>query len=63
MDGEQKVIVTNFDMPFTAMVSFMVKWALAAIPAIIILGIFFLVLSVLFGGCIAGLAGLAQLGG
>lgn len=33
----QPVLVTDFQMPFASMVVFMVKWAIAAIPAIIIL--------------------------
>lgn len=33
----QKVQVVGFDMPFGDMVVFMVKWAIAAIPAMIIL--------------------------
>lgn len=37
----RKVVVTDLDMPFRSMVNFMVKWALAAIPATLILGIFF----------------------
>ena len=34
---EKEVVVTDFNMPFLSMVGFMIKWALAAIPAIIIL--------------------------
>ena len=34
---ETKVVVTNIQMPFISMVVFMVKWALAAIPALFIL--------------------------
>ena len=33
----QRVVVTDIHMPFCSMVVFMVKWALASIPAIIIL--------------------------
>jgi hypothetical protein len=33
----QRVVVTDIHMPFWSMVVFMVKWALASIPAIIIL--------------------------
>jgi CHASE2 domain-containing sensor protein len=33
-----RVTVVDFDMPFTSMIAFMIKWALAAIPAMIILG-------------------------
>lgn len=35
----QRVVVTDFDMPFGSMVNFIFKWALAAIPAAILLGI------------------------
>jgi hypothetical protein len=31
----QRVAVVDIDMPFRSMVNFMIKWALAAIPAII----------------------------
>ena len=34
---EQRVVVTDFDMPFVSMVKLMVKWAIASIPAAIIL--------------------------
>ena len=48
----QKVEVTNIDMPFENMVGFMVKWALASIPAFIILaiigGIFFAIFGSIF---------------
>lgn len=48
------VIVTDINMSFGNMVVFMIKWAMAAIPVIIILGI---IASVIFGGL--GLFGLA----
>ena len=35
--GPQQVIVTDIHMPFGSMVGFMVKWAIASIPALIIL--------------------------
>jgi hypothetical protein len=42
MDSEiSKVVVTDIKMPFMSMVVFMIKWALAAIPAIIILFLLF----------------------
>ena len=42
MENEsQKVVITDIKMPFLSMVFFMVKWALAAIPAFIIIGIIF----------------------
>ena len=49
---DQSVHVISFDMPFGDMVSFMVKWALASIPAFIILaiigGIFFAIFTAIF---------------
>ena len=49
---EKGVHVKSFDMPFMDMVGFMVKWALASIPAFIILviigAIFFAVFGSLF---------------
>jgi hypothetical protein len=48
-----QVVVKDFDMSFGSMVGFMVKWALAAIPAalifIIIIGIFIVIFSALLG--------------
>lgn len=38
----QEVVIVDFDMSFPSMVRFMVKWAIAAIPALIILAILFL---------------------
>ena len=46
------VNINNFDMPFGDMVGFMVKWALASIPAFIILAIigaiFFAIFTAIF---------------
>lgn len=50
----QQVIVTDFDMAFGSMVKFMVKWAIAAIPALIIL---------LIVGTVAGTAVVAMVSG
>src|SRR5713226_8819688 len=47
------VSVTDVDMPFLSMVRFMVKWAIAAIPAFIIL----MILGALFWGVILGTFG------
>ncbi len=41
-----KVTVIDIKMPFFSMMIFMIKWAIAAIPAFIIIGI---IASVLFG--------------
>lgn len=34
---DQRVVVTDINMPFGSMVNFMVKWAIASIPALIII--------------------------
>ena len=44
---KREVVVTDVDMPFLSMVRFMVKWSIAAIPAILILAI--------IGGLVASL--------
>lgn len=49
------VVVTDIDIPFMSMVLFMVKWAIATIPAFIILSVLALstvaVLGAVIGGC------------
>lgn len=49
--AKQEVAVTDIHMPFWSMVGFMVKWAIAAIPAMIIL----IVIGLLFVGLINGI--------
>jgi hypothetical protein len=49
----QPIVVTDIHMPFWSMVVFLVKLALAAIPAIVILTI----LGAIFYGVIGGLFG------
>jgi len=49
---KQKVVITDIEMPFRSMVIFMIKWAVAAIPAGIIV----------FGGGLLVAALLARLG-
>ena len=52
-DEQREVVVTDIKIPFWSMVTLMVKWAVASIPAVIIL--FFIaatvmmVLGLLFG--------------
>jgi hypothetical protein len=46
-----QVTIVDFDMPFLSMVNFMIKWAVASIPAMIII---FMLFS-MFGGCVAAL--------
>lgn len=45
-----QVVVIDIQMPFVSMVIFMVKWAIAAIPAVIILAFLFMIVTGFFGG-------------
>jgi hypothetical protein len=49
-EDAKKVIVVDLQMPFFSIVVLMVKWALASIPAIIILAVIFSIVSGLMGG-------------
>ncbi len=49
-----RVSVVDIDMPFGSMVSFMIKWTLAAIPALLILAICGALLAALLGGLLSG---------
>jgi hypothetical protein len=55
----QRVTVVDVDMKFASMVTFMVKWAFAAIPALIIIFVIsfviLLILSAFVGGGFYGL--------
>ena len=52
--GDTEVVVTDIKMPFGAMVLFMVKLAIATIPAVVILSVVgsitFRLINVLLGG-------------
>ena len=49
-EEKNRVIITGIEIPFVDLVILLVKLALAAIPAIMILSVVFGVLSALFGG-------------
>ena len=49
-DDKREVVVTDVKIPFFSMVVLMVKWAIAAIPAVIIL--------VMIAGAASALAGM-----
>lgn len=53
-DSSNEVVVTDIKIPFWSMVVLLVKWALAAIPAVVILivivGLTSAVLGALLGG-------------
>ena len=50
-----EVVVVDVQMPFMSMVTFMVKWTLASIPALIILVVIAAVFAGLFAGFFSGL--------
>ena len=54
---KQEVIITDIKMPFWSMVVFMIKWAIASIPAIIILYILVILVAAVFWGIGFGLEG------
>jgi len=59
------VTVRDFDMPFWSMVGFMLKWAIAAIPAAVIFALLAALLAsvfFIFSGALLGAAG-ALIGG
>ncbi len=44
-----KVVVTNIKIPFWSIIVLMIKWSIAAIPAMIILTVIYFLLAGLFG--------------
>ncbi len=48
-EDRREVVVTDIKIPFWSMVVLMVKWAIAAIPAVIILMLLAVLVSVLLG--------------
>ncbi|HUP08083.1 MAG TPA: hypothetical protein VMU47_13070 [Caldimonas sp.] len=56
MAEEQQVVVVDIKMRFGSMVVFLVKLAIASIPAAIILFLIGLALTALFGGIIGGVS-------
>jgi len=52
---KQEVTVVDIKLPFMSMVIFMVKFAIASIPAMIILGAIFSIFGLLFGGMFHGM--------
>ena len=53
-DAYSRVVVTDIKIPFMSMVVLMVKWAVATIPALIILSVIGSILFGLFTGLIGG---------
>ena len=51
----EKVEITDVNMPFMSMVVFMVKWAIASIPAMLILFVMGAIFTGVFGGLLGAL--------
>ena len=49
------VVVTDIQMPFGSMVTFMIKWAIASIPAALILFLVFGMATGIVAGLVGGL--------
>lgn len=60
MSEETRVTVSDIDMRFMSMVMFMVKWAFATIPALLIIGFICAAIFVVFGGGVIALGGLLK---
>ena len=56
-----RISIADVDMPFWRMVVLIIKWTLAAIPAMIILTVLFALVAGLLGGIIAAMFGLPNL--
>lgn len=54
-ESNNHVVVVDVKMPFLSMVTFMVKWAIASIPAIIILVVLGAVVAAVLGGLFGGM--------
>ncbi|MDG9928258.1 MULTISPECIES: hypothetical protein [unclassified Pseudomonas] len=60
LDGVQPVVVVDIQMRFWSMMVFMIKWMLAAIPALIVFIAIISVLSAVFGTFFSVLFGLPK---
>ncbi len=54
MEDQVEVTIVDVKMPFGSMVVFMVKAAIAAIPAVIVLMIIFTLVGLMLGGIFGG---------
>ena len=52
-----RIAVVDLDIPFWRMVAIMIKWSLAAIPAVIIVSVVFGIIGALLGGGLLAILG------
>jgi hypothetical protein len=57
-DGSNLVTIRDIDVPFFRMVAILIKWSLAAIPAIIIAAILYALLFALIAGIVGNIVSL-----
>jgi len=57
-DGSNLVTIRDIDVPFSRMVAILIKWSLAAIPAIIIAAILYALLFALIAGVVWNIVGI-----
>jgi hypothetical protein len=55
---EARITISNIDIPFGRMVAIILKWMLASIPAVIIMWMVMMAVTLIFGGALAGCAAL-----
>ncbi|MEM7112143.1 MAG: hypothetical protein AAF614_06900 [Chloroflexota bacterium] len=58
LSNAKRVVITDINMKFSAMVVFIIKWTLAAIPAIIIMSLIMGAISLLFTLLLGGMVSL-----
>jgi hypothetical protein len=52
-----RVAIADMDIPFWRMVAIMIKWSLAAIPAVIVISIIFGIIGAVLGGIMVAIFG------
>lgn len=52
-----RVVVVDFDMPMGSMVNFIFKWAIASIPAVLLLAVVVFIATAILAGIGAAIAG------
>lgn len=57
---KQEVTIVDVKMPFLSMVIFLVKLAIASIPAVMILSLLFMIFGAIFGGAFHGMMGMGM---
>ncbi|MBD8891371.1 hypothetical protein [Roseibium litorale] len=57
MEEPNKSVLVDIDIPFARLVMIMIKFSLAAIPAMIVVWLIMAVIMLLFGGLFGGLMG------